>query len=93
MSSYRLELPPDLAAILRSLAPERQRLLKSALRTLSGDPNQGDLLLGALAGLRKVRVGRFRIVYRVEKRSRVIRILAIGHRRRVYEELAERLRR
>ena len=31
---------------------------------------------------------RFRIVYGVDRRHRVLRIMAVGHRRAVYEELA-----
>ena len=49
-------------------------------------------LLGDLAGLWRIKVKRFRIVYELDRRARVIRIFAIGHRREVYEEIADRLR-
>jgi mRNA interferase RelE/StbE len=45
-----------------------------------------------LNGLRKYRVRRFRIVYAVDRKERAIRVMAIGHRRYVYEELTEQLR-
>jgi mRNA-degrading endonuclease RelE of RelBE toxin-antitoxin system len=38
-------------------------------------------------------VRRFCIVYAVKQKTRVIRLMAVGHRRHVDEELAERLRR
>ena len=39
------------------------------------------------------RVRRFRIVYAIDHKARVIRLMAVGHRRHVYEELSDRLRR
>ena len=41
----------------------------------------------------KYRVRRFRVVYAVHQKTRIIRLMAVGHRRSVYEELTERLRR
>ena len=44
-------------------------------------------------GLRTYRVRRFRIVYATDQKGRAIRLMAVGHRRYVYEELTEQLRR
>ena len=41
-----------------------------------------------LAGLRKYRVRRYRLVFCVVPASREIRILAFGHRSSIYEEVA-----
>jgi mRNA interferase RelE/StbE len=49
-------------------------------------------LLRELDGLWKYRVRRFRIVYAIDRKSRVVRLIAVGHRRHVYEELSARLR-
>jgi mRNA interferase RelE/StbE len=90
---YRPHIPPEIAAIVRHLPPELKRDVKQALRSLSADPFAGTPLIGELTGLWRIKVKRFRIVYTVDRKSRVIRIFAIGHRREVYEELADRLRR
>ncbi len=45
-----------------------------------------------LGGLWKYRVRRFRIVYSVERGSRVLRIFAVGHRRTIYETVAALVR-
>lgn len=50
----------------------------------------GQPLRNELAGLRKFRVRRYRVVYLIVERERLIRILAVGERRTVYEELAQR---
>ena len=76
----------------RHLPPDLKRSIKHALRSLSSDPYAGTPLLGKLSGLWKYKVRRFRIVYNLDKRARIIKIFAIGHRRAVYEEVANRLR-
>jgi mRNA interferase RelE/StbE len=40
----------------------------------------------------KYRVRRFRIVYAVDHKERVIRVVAVCHRPRIYEDLIDRLR-
>lgn len=69
-----------------------KRAVKQALRAISADPESGIPLLRQLDGLWKYRVRRFRIVYAIERRRRVIRIFAVGHRRDVYEFIARSIR-
>lgn len=56
------------------------------------DPARGEPLQGELAGRFKYRVRRYRIIYSVDRQARILHILAVGHRRSIYEELAERLK-
>jgi len=93
MVEYRPDIPPHVAEIVRHLPPDLKRSVKQALRSLSADPLLGGPLMRELSGLRKFKVRRYRIVYELDRKERVIRIYAIGHRRDVYEELAKRLRR
>ena len=92
MAAYRPDIPPHVAEIIRHLPPNVKRSVKQSLRSLSVDPLLGAPLMRELAGLRKFKVRRFRIIYELDRKARVIRIFAIGHRREVYEELADRLR-
>ena len=92
MVVFRPDIPPHLAEVIRHLPPELKRGVKQALRSLSADPFAGTPLTGELSGLWRIKVRRFRIVYEVDRKSRLIRIFAIGHRREVYEEMANRLR-
>ncbi|HEU4343316.1 MAG TPA: type II toxin-antitoxin system RelE/ParE family toxin [Candidatus Binatia bacterium] len=92
MAIYRHDIPPHVAKLIHHLPPDLKRSIKQALRSLSAHPFSGELLLRELAGLWKYKVRRFRIIYEVDRKDRVIRIFAIGHRRAVYEELADRLR-
>ena len=93
MAVYRPDIPPHVAEIVRHLPPEVKRSIKQALRFLSSDPFAGVPLIRELSGLWKFKVRRFRIIYEVDRKARIIRIFAIAYRREVYEELADRLRR
>lgn len=93
MTPFRPDIPPHVADVIRSLHPDLKQLIKSAIRAIAADPDCGEPLQRELDGLRKYRVRRFRIVYAVHQKTRVIRLMAVGHRRYVYEELTEQIRR
>lgn len=93
MSLFRPDIPPHVAEVIRSLHPDLKRSIKSAIRAIAADPECGEPLQRELDGLRKYRVRRFRIVYAVDHKTRAIRLMAVSHRRYVYEELTEQLRR
>lgn len=93
MAGYRPDIPPHVAEIIRHLPPEVKRGIKAAIRALSDDPAAGEPLQRELEGFRKYRVRRFRVVYALDRPRRIIRIIAVGHRRIIYEELAELVRR
>ena len=80
-----------MAEVICSLLPDLKRFIKAAVRRIATDPECGESLLRQFDGLRKYRVRRFRIVYAINRKKRVIRLMAVGHRRHVYEELTVRL--
>ena len=87
MSVYRTDIPPQVAEVIRHLPPQIKSAVKSAVRLLSGDPGRGEPLQRDLAGLWKYRVRRFRLVYQIDRKARVLRLVAVGHRRAIYDEL------
>jgi mRNA interferase RelE/StbE len=93
MPGYRAALPPRVADRIRQLPPQVKRAVRAAIQKLAADPQAGEPLHRELEGLRKYRVRRYRIVYRVLGASRTVLILAVGERRSIYEEVAELLRR
>ena len=66
--------------------------MRSAIWAIAANPEYGEPLQRELDGLRKYRVRRFRIVYAGDQKARTIRLMAVAHRRYVYEELTERIR-
>jgi len=91
--AWRIDLPPHVAEVVRHLPPEVKRGVKSTLRAIADHPDTGEPLRGNLEGLWKFRVRRYRIVYAIDRRARVIRVFAVGHRRGIYEAVAELVRR
>lgn len=82
---YRLRVADHAAVVLRTLHPNIKRKIKAALHAITADPFTGKALGDELSGLISCRVSRFRIVYRVAQ-DKVIEIIAIGPRERIYEE-------
>jgi mRNA interferase RelE/StbE len=77
---------------LRRLDPQVQRRIRVALEELRHDPERGKPLQFTLKGLRSWRTGDYRIVYRLVAEAIEILVLAVGHRRDVYERLRRSLR-
>ncbi len=82
-SSYRLRVPDSLAELITGLHPGLKRKVRAGLDVIRNDPSAGKELRDDLAGLRSLRLGRHRIVYRIAPR-RVIELVAIGPRRTIY---------
>lgn len=69
---------------LRKLSkPEARRVLDRIENKLSRDPESNPVLKGPFAGLRKFRVGEYRVIYAILDAD--VLILRIGHRKDVYE--------
>ena len=92
MSPFRPDIPPHVAEVVRALHPDLKRSIKAAIRNIATDPECGEPLMRELDGLWKYRVRRFRIVYAIDRRARIIRLIAIGHRQSIYEDLTAKLR-
>ena len=91
-NAFRPDIPLHVADVIRSLHPDLKRSVKAAVRAIAIDPNRGEPLKAELKGLRKYRVRRFRIVYAIDSKTRTVRLMAVGHRRDVYEEVAARFK-
>ena len=86
---FQPDIPPHVSDTIRHFPPDLKCSIKAAVRALCVNPNEGVPLVKELKGLWKYRVRRFRIVYAIDRRRKVIRIMAIGHRRSVYEDVKE----
>lgn len=84
-TALRFRVPAEVARLVAGLHPDLKKKLRAALERIARDPREGKALQGELAGLRSLRVARFRVVYRMPVRS-AIELVAIGPRDRIYEE-------
>ena len=86
--TWRAVLAPEAAKAVQSLAPDLKRSVKAGVRAIVAEPQLGKALVRELSGLYSYRVRRYRIVYACDNASRTVRIVAVGHRESIYEDLA-----
>ena len=67
----------------RITKPQRLRII-TAIDRLAANPFLGSALKGELRGLRRLRVGDYRVLYEVQNDAVVVLVLRIAHRREVY---------
>lgn len=86
---FRPEIEEDLKAFGRR---DQKRVLRAIRERLSFHPDRyGKPLGGPLKGLRRIRVGDYRIAYQVQE-AHVI-VWAVKHRKDIYQELKRRFAR
>ena len=85
-----LVLAPGIRELVRVLHPTTKRKVRAAIEAVRSTPEIGEELTRELSGLRRLRVGRLRIVYRVQGRQ--IQIVAIGPRSTIYVDLSAQSR-
>jgi mRNA interferase RelE/StbE len=93
MAGFKPAISPSAAEVIRHLSPDLKRSVKQAIRVLCIDPHRGEPLQRELVGYWKYKVRRYGIIYAIDARQRIMLIMAVGHRRGIYEAAAERVRR
>ena len=85
MTTYRIELRPAAVRALRKLAPTVRPRIQGAIALLADDPRPpASRPLRGRPGYR-VRVGDYRIIYTISDDVLLIVVVALGHRREVYD--------
>jgi len=86
VSAYRIELRPAAARALRKTDRDVGLRIQGAIALLAQDPRPPTARpLRGRPGLR-VRVGDYRIVYRIEDDVLLVVVVALGHRREIYRQ-------
>ncbi len=81
---YSLRIKRSAAKALSALAKADRLRVVEAIDMLCDTPAAGAALKGEFEGLRRLRVGHFRVVYEWQRSDLVILVVRIGHRRDVY---------
>jgi len=88
MASYRIELSATAEKQIRKLRREAQIRVMRAIQPLATEPTPpGSRKVRGYDNVFRIRVGTYRILYRVAGRRLLIIILKIGHRREIYRSL------
>jgi mRNA interferase RelE/StbE len=82
--NYSIQIKSSAAkALAKIVRPDRLRII-AAIDQLQTTPMAGSALKGEFSGLRRLRVGDYRVVYEVEHDVLTVLVVRIGHRRSVY---------
>ena len=82
--SFSIRIKESAAKELRRVAkPDRARIV-AAIDRLAETPHLGTSLKGDLRGLRRIRVGDYRILYEVRYKELVVLVVRIAHRGDAY---------
>ena len=81
---YTVTLRPSAARELRKLTIASRRIIAGVIDELGANPRPHGSKKLVGSELWRVRVGDYRIVYRLEDRELVVEVIRIAHRRDVY---------
>ena len=84
MVSYLIRIKGSAAKELRRLPPGVRRRLAEAIDRLAEEPLAGSVLKGEFSGLRRLRVGEYRIIYEALRAELTVLVVRVGHRQSVY---------
>lgn len=85
--NYSIRIKGSAARELARIPPPTKQLLIDAIDSLSQQPLGGRPLRGNLSGLRRLRVGSYRIVYEVRPDEQTALVVRVGHRSSAYRQL------
>lgn len=82
--TFSLRVKQSAAKEIRALPRSDRERVIAAIDTLRDNPHQGAQLKGSGTGLRRIRVGSYRIIFEVRRSELIILVLRVGHRKDVY---------
>ncbi|MBI3184065.1 MAG: type II toxin-antitoxin system RelE/ParE family toxin [Myxococcales bacterium] len=86
MAVYTVTILPEALRALEKLPKEVQRRIRDKIDRLAHNPRPPGVkaLQGSERGYLRLRVGDYRLIYRVEDEQLLVLVVRIGHRREIY---------
>jgi len=81
---FSIRIKQSAAKALAGIDKKDRLRLVSAIDELAENPYRGSALKGDLTGLRRIRVGNYRVVYEIREGELIVLVVRIAHRREVY---------
>lgn len=81
---YSIKIKASAARALGKIDPGDRRRIVAAIDRLAHERSAGSALKGEFGGLRRLRVGRYRIIYETIHEQLTVLVVRVGHRREVY---------
>ncbi len=84
---FQVKLDTSLQSLVRHLPPSLKKAVKESLRGLAKNPTLGKPLQDNLEGLYSYRIRGFRLIYSLSHASRMIKVIALGPRKNIYQDV------
>jgi len=81
---YSVSIKQSVLKSLKNIAHEDRLRIIEAIEQLKTNPAAGGVLKGEYSGLRRIRIGSYRVVYEAHDEQLTVLVIRIGHRREVY---------
>ena len=82
---WKIQYTQKAAKAILKLNPSIRKRIKRGIEELQLKPDIGKQLTGQLKGLRSLRISKYRIIYKKETADLIVLIIAVGHRKSVYD--------
>lgn len=82
--TYSVSIKQSAVKALEKIAREDRLRIIEAIDQLKTNPAAGGVLKGEFSGLRRIRIGSYRVVYEVQNQKLVVLVVRVGHRRDAY---------
>lgn len=92
MKIYNVIIPPEIAGIIQSLNLKTQNIIKKKLKILETNPYHFSILRYTgprweYKGVRKIRIGNIRILYKIFESRVEVLLIEIGPRDDIYRKI------
>ncbi len=84
---YFVNIKQSALKSLKNIAREDRLRIIEAIDQLKINPAAGGVLKGEYSGLRRIRIGSYRVVYEVHDEKLTVLVIRIGHRREIYRRI------
>ena len=81
---YATRIKASAAKALGKIKAADRNSVIDAIDRLADEPHAGSALKGEFAGLRRIRVGDYRVIYEVDEGVLLVLVVRIAHRREVH---------
>ena len=82
--TYSVSIKRSALKALENISRNDRLRIVAAIDGLRTQPTAGSVLKGEFAGLRRIRVGVYRVVYEVQDEVLTVLAIRIGHRREIH---------
>jgi mRNA interferase RelE/StbE len=80
---WKIEYNKEAVRNLEKIPVSDKKKIFRGIETLKENPDLGKQLVGPLKGLRSLRIGNYRVIYKKEMQIITIIVLTVGHRKNI----------